>query len=104
MKRALEQLLADVLSDICPYLPTSPGFDPHRVLLRRLFFINSHRTKHVSLGFFPARDYQPLVEFGAIRRGVEIHRSQGRAYRHAGGLSGQDGLPSAMDKGPVRGA
>jgi len=23
----------------------------------------------VSVGFYPARDYQPLVEFGAIRRG-----------------------------------
>ena len=43
--------------------------NPHRVLLRRLFFINSDRTKYVSVGFYPARDYQPMVEFGAIRRG-----------------------------------
>jgi len=35
----------------------------------------------VSVGFYPARDFQPLVE---------IHRSKGRAYRHAGGLSTQD--------------
>jgi len=27
------------------------------------------RTYYVSVGFYPARDYQPLVEFGAIRRG-----------------------------------
>ena len=39
------------------------------MLLRRLFFINSDRTKYVSAGFYLARDYQPLVEFGAIRRG-----------------------------------
>ena len=68
-KRALEQLLPDVSSDICPFWPASPAFDPQRVLLRRIFFINSDRTKYVSVGFYPAPDYQPLVEFGAIRRG-----------------------------------
>jgi len=68
-KRALEQLLRDVSSDVCPYWPASTAFDPQRVLLRRLFFINSDRTKYVSVGFYPIRDYQPLVEFGAIRRG-----------------------------------
>jgi len=35
-----------------------------------MFFINEEKTKYVSLGYYPARDYQPLVEFGAIRRGV----------------------------------
>jgi hypothetical protein len=39
------------------------------VLLRRLFFINSDKTKYVFIGFYPTRDYQPLVEFGNIRRG-----------------------------------
>jgi len=38
-----------------------------RVLLRRLFFLNANKTKHVSVGFYPARDYLPLVEFGVIR-------------------------------------
>jgi len=40
------------------------------MLLRRLFYINSDRTKYVSVGLSPARDYQPLEEFGAIRRDV----------------------------------
>ena len=70
-KHALEQLLLlpDASSDICPYWSASPAFDPQSVLLRRLFFINSDSTKYVSVGFYPARDYQPLVEFGAIRSG-----------------------------------
>jgi len=68
-KRALEQLLPDASSDTCPYWPASPVFDPQRMLLRLLFFINSGRTKYVSVGFYPAQNYQPLAEFGAIRRG-----------------------------------
>jgi hypothetical protein len=54
---------------ICTYWPNKPAFDPKRVLLRRLFFINENRTKHVSVGFYAARDYLPLVEFGVVRRG-----------------------------------
>jgi len=65
----MEQLLPNVWSDIRPYWPASPAFNPQRVLLRRLFIFNSDRTKYVSVGFYPASDYQPLVEFGAIRRG-----------------------------------
>jgi len=56
-------------SDICTYWPANPAFDPKRVLLRRMFFINQNKTKYVSVSFYPARDYQPQVEFGAIRRG-----------------------------------
>ena len=56
-------------SDICTYWPANPAFDPKRVLLRRIFFINEDKPKYMSVGFYPARDYQPLVEFGAIRRG-----------------------------------
>jgi hypothetical protein len=43
----------------------SRSFDPNRVLLRRLYFINDDKTKYVSVGFYPARNYQPLVEFGS---------------------------------------
>jgi hypothetical protein len=46
-----------------------PAFDPNRVLLRRIFFIDGVKTKYVSVGFYPTRDYQPLLEFGTIRRG-----------------------------------
>ena len=44
-------------SDICTYWPVNPAFDPKRVLLRRMFFINEDKTKYVSVGFYPARDY-----------------------------------------------
>jgi len=30
--------------------------------------MNGDKTKYVSVGFYPAFDYQPLVDFGAIRR------------------------------------
>jgi len=56
-------------SDIFTYWPANPAFDPKRVLLRRMLFINKDKTKYMSVGFYPARDYQPLVEFGATRRG-----------------------------------
>ena len=56
-------------SNICIYWPANPAFDTKWVLLRRMFFKNEDKTKYVSVGFYPARDYQPLVEFGAIRRG-----------------------------------
>jgi hypothetical protein len=39
------------------------------MLLRRLFFINEHRTKFVSADFYPAREYLNLVEFAVVRRG-----------------------------------
>jgi len=56
-------------NNFCTYWPNNPAFDPKRVLLRRLFFINEDRTKYVSVGFYSARDYLPLVEFGVDRRG-----------------------------------
>jgi len=56
-------------SDICTHWPANPAFDPKRFLLRVMFFINEDKTKYMSVGLYPARAYQPLVEFGAIRRG-----------------------------------
>ena len=56
-------------SDNCTYWPSNPAFDYKSFLLRLILFINEDKTKYVSVGFYPARDYQPLVEFGAIRRG-----------------------------------
>ena len=44
-------------------------FDPKSDLLRRLFYIDVHRTKYVSAVFYPDRDYLPLVEFGAVKNG-----------------------------------
>jgi hypothetical protein len=55
--------------DACKFLEEtiSPLFDPNRVLLRRVFFINGDKTRYVSVGFYPAQNYQPLVEFGGSR-------------------------------------
>ena len=35
--------------DICTYWFANPLFDPKRVLLRRLLFINDYRTNYVSV-------------------------------------------------------
>ena len=40
----------------------NPMFGPRRVLLRRTLFINEDCSKYLSVGYYPARDYQPLVE------------------------------------------
>ena len=55
--------------DTCNFLieAVSPEFDPNRVLLQRVFFINEEKTRYVSIGFYPARNYQPLVEFGGSK-------------------------------------
>jgi len=47
------------------YLKTdcvNPLFDPSRVLLRRVFFIDREKTKYISVWFYSSRNYQPLVE------------------------------------------
>jgi hypothetical protein len=56
--------------DVCNHYVEniSPLFDPKRVLLRHTFFINEDYGKYVSVGFYPARDYQVLVEFGAYKK------------------------------------
>jgi len=64
-----EQHSSSAAADICTYWPANPAFELRSVLLRRLFYINEEKNKYVSVGFYPARDYQSLVEFGAIRRG-----------------------------------
>jgi len=43
------------------------AFDPSRVLLRRVFFLSDKKSRYVSFGFYPAHNYQPLVEFGETR-------------------------------------
>ena len=53
----------------CTYWSSNSAFEPKRLLLYRLFFINEERTEYVSVCFYPARDYKPLVEFGVVRTG-----------------------------------
>jgi hypothetical protein len=47
---------------------SSTLFEPQRLLLRGLFFINSDRTKYVSVGIYPGRDYDVLLEFGGCKQ------------------------------------
>ena len=83
-----EQLPSSEPVDICNYWPANPAFDPKRVLHRRMFFINEDKTKYMSVGFYLARDYQPLVEFGAIRReGSKSLILTQQKSRGAGGLT-----------------
>ena len=50
------------------YWAGNAAFDPQRVLLKRLFFLHANESKYVSVSFYAAREYLPLVEFGVIRR------------------------------------
>ena len=43
-------------------------FDPKRVLLRRIFFIDKDRTKYVCVEFYLTRDYQPSVKFESVKK------------------------------------
>jgi len=52
--------------DISTYWAVNPSFDPQKFILRRLFFIDANKTKYVSVGVYPARDYLPLVELCVI--------------------------------------
>jgi len=36
-----------------------------RVLLRRVFFLDPDKTRYISVGYYPARNYQSLVEIGS---------------------------------------
>ena len=47
---------------------TSLLFDPNKVLLRRVFFLDPDRTRYISIAFYPSRNYQPLVEIGTPKQ------------------------------------
>ena len=47
---------------------TSLLFDPNRVLLRRVFFLDPDKTRCISVGFYPSRNYQPLVQIGTPKQ------------------------------------
>ena len=51
--------------DACTYLEGQLLFDPNKFLLRRVFFLDPEKTKYISVAFYPARNYQPLVEIGS---------------------------------------
>jgi len=47
---------------------TSLLFDPNRVLLIRVFFLDPDKTRYISVGYYPSRNYQPLVEIGSPKQ------------------------------------
>jgi hypothetical protein len=54
--------------DHCLYTtPMDPWALLTRVLLRRVFFLNTEKSRYVSVGFYPAHDHQIFVEFGGSR-------------------------------------
>ena len=54
--------------DTCLDVVSTALANPNRALLRRVFFIAEDKSKFVSVGFFPARGYQPLAEFGGAKK------------------------------------
>ena len=51
--------------DACTYLEGQLLFHPNKVLVRRVFFLDPEKTKYISVGFYPTRNYKPLVEIGS---------------------------------------
>jgi hypothetical protein len=59
-------------TSFCTYWPPNPAFDPKRVLLCRLFFINEYRTKYVSLVFTLLATIYHWRNFGISGQAVYI--------------------------------
>jgi len=51
--------------DACTYLEGQLLIDRNKILLRRVFFLDHEKPKYISVGFYPARQYQPMVEIGS---------------------------------------
>ena len=54
--------------DTCLEVVTEALSNPKRAMLRRVFFIAEGKSKFVSVGYYPARGYQPLAEFGGAKK------------------------------------
>ena len=54
--------------DTCLDVVSTALANPNTAILRRVFFIAEDKSKFVSVGFFPARGYQPLAEFGGAKK------------------------------------
>jgi len=66
-KRAAAACQAPEL-DTCLEVVTEAFSNRNRALLRRVFFIAEDKSKYVSVGYCPARGYQPLAEFGGAKK------------------------------------
>ena len=54
--------------DTCLDVVSTALANPNRAILWRVFFIAEDKSKFVSVGFYPARGYQPLAEFGGAKK------------------------------------
>jgi len=54
--------------DTCLDMVSTVLANPNRAMLRRVFFIAEDKSNFVSVGYFPARGYQPLAEFGGAKK------------------------------------
>ena len=54
--------------DTCMDIVSTALVNLNRAMLRRVFFIAEDKSKFVSVGYFPARGYQPLAEFGGAKK------------------------------------
>jgi len=54
--------------DTCMDIVSTALASPNRAMLRRVFFIAEDKSKFVSVGYYPARGYQPLAEFGGAKK------------------------------------
>jgi hypothetical protein len=54
--------------DTCMEVVTEALSNPNRAMLRRVFFIAEDKSKYVSVGYYPARGYQPLAEFVGVKK------------------------------------
>jgi hypothetical protein len=43
---------------------------PETVLHRRIYFLNTDRTRFISIGYYPDRNYEPHIEIGGVKCGV----------------------------------
>jgi len=60
--------------DACNYLEGQLLINPNKVLLRRIYFLDPEKTKYISVGFYSARHYQPMVEIGSPKSAPVISR------------------------------
>ena len=58
-----KRVMAPQIDTCTSFESINPAYDPNRVLLRRIF-IGAEKTRYISIGYYPARNYQPLVEIG----------------------------------------
>jgi hypothetical protein len=54
--------------DTCLDVVSTVLANPNRAMLRRVFFIAEDKSKFVSVGYYPARGYQPLAEFEGAKK------------------------------------